>query len=185
MGQLHPIRPSFSLRSAHFASSHCRAGPSCQLPSARSVSSANRPPQAGLSSFPLPCGPRLPVSPPGGSLWPGLRLLRATRSVARMLTGRRGIRGPLGRLIPRPSRHKELCRDLPVAPAPSPIFSPRTKAPHCCCRMIDLGALLGPGARRWEPSRGHRTTPSLRASSSSRGESPNRPALVRGSHERV
>jgi hypothetical protein len=91
---------------------------------------ANWPPRVSLSSFPLPCGPRLPVSPPGGSLWPGLRLLRATRSVARMLTGRRGIRGPLGRLIPRPSRHKELCRDLPVAPAPSPIFSPRTKAPH-------------------------------------------------------
>jgi hypothetical protein len=95
-GPTPPNSASFSLRSAHFVSSHCRAGPSCQLPSARSVSLANRPPQAGLSSFPLPCGPCLPITPPGGSLWPGLRLLRATRSVARMLTGRRGIRGPLG-----------------------------------------------------------------------------------------
>ena len=118
-------------------------------PLSPSLGPANRPPRAGLSSFPLPCGPLLPVSPPGGSLWPGLRLLRATRSVARTLTGRRGIRGPLGRLIPRPSRHKEPCRDLPVAHAPSPIFSPRTKAPHCYCRVIDLGALLGPGAHRW------------------------------------
>jgi hypothetical protein len=138
-------------------------------PLSPSLGPANWPPRAGLSSFPLLCGPRLPVSPTGGSLWPGLRLLRATRSVARMLTGRPGIRGPLGRLIPRPSRHKEPCGDLLVAHAPSPIFSPRTKAPQLLSCDRSWGAARA-GCTSLGAGRGH-LTPLIRKADREPGRS--------------
>jgi hypothetical protein len=61
-GPTPPNSAQFSLRSAHFVRSHCRAGPSCQLPSARPVSSDKRAPVS------LTCVHRRLVSMSGGPM---------------------------------------------------------------------------------------------------------------------
>jgi hypothetical protein len=61
-GPTPPNSAQFSLRSAHFVRSHCRAGPSCQLPSARHVSSDKRAPVS------LTCVHRRLVSMSGGPM---------------------------------------------------------------------------------------------------------------------